>query len=242
MRKSLSTLSRHTLILALSLLAIAMPLLFQELGCSSAAALKPVTGAAEQAAGPSGQSAAEQPAQTPAAQAATEPTQSGPVVPVSDPAISDGLGSRITPTNELVPTGMPPTIDMTQYRLTVEGLVDNPLSLSYGEIIKYPAVTGTIMVNCAGLFTNNAQWTGIPLKVLLTDARVQMSANKITFEALDGYLQTLSLEEAQQPGVLLAYMVNGEPLPALQGYPLRLVVKGQGGNLWVKWLTRIRVR
>lgn len=68
---------------------------------------------------------------------------------------------------------------------------------------------------------------------------VKPEASEVTFYAIDGYSETLSLEEAQQEGVLLAYAVNGQTLPTEHGYPLRLVVKGKYGAYWVKWMERI---
>jgi len=75
---------------------------------------------------------------------------------VSDPAISDSLNIAITPTEELATTGSTPLVDMATYHLTVEGLVDNPLTLTYAEVLKYPAVTATILLVCPDLFKDNA--------------------------------------------------------------------------------------
>jgi DMSO/TMAO reductase YedYZ molybdopterin-dependent catalytic subunit len=70
---------------------------------------------------------------------------------------------------------------------------------------------------------------------------VQPGAQQLTFEAMDGYETSLSLQDAMQEGVFLAYAVNGETLPLVHGYPLRLVVEGQYGYEWTKWIERIEV-
>lgn len=160
---------------------------------------------------------------------------------VSDPAISDSINIPITPTEELATTGGMHVIDIATYRLTVEGIVENPLTLTYDEVLKYPAVTATILLVCPNLFTNNAQWTGVPVKALLTAAGLKQGVTKIIFVGVDGYKQSLSPGETQEPGVFLAYLVNGKALPPEQGFPLRLVVKGQYGSIWVKWVERIIV-
>lgn len=157
----------------------------------------------------------------------------------SDPAISDSINTPLTRIEELSVTGSTQKVDISRYHLTLEGLVDNPLSLTYDEVLKYPAVTGTILLVCPDLFTNNAQWTGVPVKTLLTAAGVRPGATRVTFTGTDGYRQTLSLEDAGRPGVLLAYLVDGTTLPPEHGYPLRLVAKGQYGNVWVKWVEHI---
>jgi DMSO/TMAO reductase YedYZ molybdopterin-dependent catalytic subunit len=159
----------------------------------------------------------------------------------SEIIVDESAPATITPTAELATTGSAPTVDISSYRLKIEGLVDNPLSLTYTEIKNYPSVRGVILLVCTDLFTNNAQWTGVPVAALLDTARVRQGATRITFTAIDGYTQTLAVSATRDKGVFLAYLVNGQPLPPEQGFPLRLVVRGKTGNLWVKWIDRITV-
>jgi DMSO/TMAO reductase YedYZ molybdopterin-dependent catalytic subunit len=130
---------------------------------------------------------------------------------------------------------------MSSYRLEVDGLVDRPLSISYDELKSFPSVTETALLICPALFVDNAQWTGVPVTYLLQSAGIQARANKITLIGLDGYRQILSIDDVQNESVFLAYSVNGQALPAVQGYPLRLVVKGKYGTIWVKWVQSIQV-
>ena len=116
-----------------------------------------------------------------------------------------------------------------------------PQSLSYQELLEYPTVTEVVTLVCPGAFTDNAEWTGIPVAVLLVEAGIKPEATVVRFHALDGYRATLSLEVAQQEGVFLAHTVNGQILPLDHGYPLRLVVKGEYGEHWAKWVERIEV-
>lgn len=161
-----------------------------------------------------------------------------------DPAEVDNSNLPVTPVDELNVTGpaVAPEVNIAEYRLTVDGLVTNPLSLTYEELLAYPPITEVVLLICAFTFADNAEWTGVPLNTILAEAGIKPEASKVDFYALDGYHISLSLETAQKEGVFLAYAVDGQVLPARHGYPLRLVVKGQFGDRWIKWVERIEVR
>ena len=158
-------------------------------------------------------------------------------------AVFDNSQLPVTPIEDLHIKGAGPkkSVDITKYRLTVDGLVNKPLILTYGEIMNYPPVIQVVLLVCPNFFADNAQWTGVLVSTLLTEAGVMPQAKKVTFYALDGYQRTLSLEEAQSDGVFLAYTVDGQVLPEEHGYPLRLVVKGVFGDRWVKWVVHIKI-
>jgi DMSO/TMAO reductase YedYZ molybdopterin-dependent catalytic subunit len=159
----------------------------------------------------------------------------------SNPATVDNSNLPITPIEELHTTAPSPDIDTQQYQLLVDGLVEQPLSLTYSEILSGPSVTKVVLLICPGVFVDNAEWTGVPASWLLREAGVNPEAKELAFYSVDGYSKTLSLEDAQMDGVFLAHHVNGEMLPLEHGYPLRLVVEGQYGYMWVKWVNRIQV-
>ncbi|MFC1942031.1 molybdopterin-dependent oxidoreductase [Chloroflexota bacterium] len=158
-----------------------------------------------------------------------------------DPAEVDNSNLPITPVDNLGVTGDAPTVDIAAYRLSVEGLVETPLSLTYESILKYPTDTEVVLLICPFTFADNAEWTGVPVTSILADAVLKPEARKITFFAVDGYSSEMSLEDVQQDGVFLAHTVNGQILPAEHGYPLRLVIKGWYGGHWIKWVERIEV-
>jgi len=148
----------------------------------------------------------------------------------------------ITPLEELHTTGVAPEVNIEDYRLVVDGLVDTSLSLTYEAILAYPVVTEVVLLICPGFFTDNAEWAGVPVTTLLAEAGIKPEASKVTFHALGAeYQVVLPLDLVQQDGVFLAHTVNGQILPAEHGYPLRLVVRGNYGYDWVKWVTRIEV-
>src|SRR6184192_4074970 len=160
-----------------------------------------------------------------------------------------------------------PTVDVANYELSVGGRVRNPLRLTLDEIASRPATTLAVTLECAGNCrarlsprpmsqpwlgeaVGTAEWTGISLASILQEAGPLPESVDIVFTGLDRgvqggieqwYERSLSLEDASRPEVLLAYAVNGVPLPPQHGYPLRLVVPGWYGMTNVKWLRRIRV-
>lgn len=162
---------------------------------------------------------------------------------------------------------LPTSIDPQAYRLKVGGKVDTPLELSLDEIKRLAEPIEVVAVNqCSGnsrghfqprvnggQLSNgamgNARWTGVPLKALLDKAGVQAGARQVAFNGMDkpplgegpDFIKALDLEHARDGEVMLAWAMNGEDLPMLNGYPLRLVVPGYYGTYWVKHLADIQV-
>jgi DMSO/TMAO reductase YedYZ molybdopterin-dependent catalytic subunit len=189
---------------------------------------------------------------TPVAPGVPSPTPAATPMTEIDAAVPEGIlhmhpsevdNSRfpITPIEELGRTGRPQEYDTDTYRLLVDGLVQNSLSLTYEDVLARPQVTETVLLICAGVFWDNATWTGTPLSLILEEAGPSADASAVRITGGDGYSQQLSLEEAMADGVFLAYEVNGETLPVEHGYPLRLVARHQYGSKWVKWVERIEV-
>lgn len=158
-----------------------------------------------------------------------------------DPARIDNSNLPITPADKLGATGVIQEVDIEQYRLTIDGFVSKPLSLTYEEILAYPPVTDVVLLICPGFFVDNAEWTGVPVATILAEAGIKPEAGFVSFYAPDGYRQILSLEYIRGNSVFLAHTVNGQILPAKHGSPLRLVVEDKYGSLWVKWVDRIEV-
>jgi sulfane dehydrogenase subunit SoxC len=138
-------------------------------------------------------------------------------------------------------TGSAPEIDITKYRLLVDGLVNSPLRLEYGAIMRYPTVTEVVLLICPEFFEDNAEWTGVPVSVILKEAGIKAGASQVSFYS-GSYQITLPLEKVLEKGVFLAHTVDGQILPKEHGFPVRLVVEGEYGSNWVKWLDRIEVK
>ena len=160
-----------------------------------------------------------------------------------------------------------PVVDPGAWRLHVGGRVGRELSLSLDDLRSRPAVTLPVTMECAGNgraqlsprplsqpwlleAVGNAEWTGTPLRGLLEEAGIEDDAVEVAFRGLDRgieggedqhYERSLSLADALGEDVLLAYAMNGQPLPPQHGFPLRLLVPGWYGMTSVKWLERITV-
>ncbi|AMB46699.1 molybdopterin-dependent oxidoreductase [Methylobacterium sp. AMS5] len=162
--------------------------------------------------------------------------------------------------------GIPTEIDPDTFRLEIKGKVETPLTLSLADLKGFGAVEITAVNQCSGnsrgffeprvaggQLANGAmgcaRWTGVPLKAVLDRAGVQAGARQVMFEGLDGpvlertpdFAKALDLDHARDGEVMLAYAMNGEDLPFLNGFPLRLVVPGYYGTYWLKHLNAITV-
>jgi sulfite dehydrogenase len=164
-------------------------------------------------------------------------------------------------------SGIPTSVDASSYRLRVGGKVNAPLELSLDDLKRLAEPLTFVAVNqCSGngrgYFTprvnggqlsngamGNARWTGVALKRVLEKAGIQSGAVQVSFGGLDrpplesgpSFIKALPIEHALDGEVMLAWSMNGEDLPLLNGYPLRLVVPGHYGTYWVKHLSDINV-
>ena len=125
----------------------------------------------------------------------------------------------------------------TEWELTVNGLVANPLSLNWTEIVAMPKTTVPAALICVD-FPNKVlmqgNWTGIKLQTLLEEAKPSPNVIKVAFYAADGYSTDLTIETANRDDVILAYEIDGTPLN-----DLRLVVPGKWGYKWISQVTVI---
>jgi DMSO/TMAO reductase YedYZ molybdopterin-dependent catalytic subunit len=158
-----------------------------------------------------------------------------------------------------------PDLAPPAWRLRVDGLVDQAQAFSLDALRALPARTERVTLECAGNGraqvsprypsipwveegVSTAEWTGVPLAQVLRAAGLQSTAREIVFWGADrgidrgighAFARSLAPGEAMREDVLLAYAMNGQPLPAQHGYPLRLVVPRWYGMASVKWLVRI---
>ncbi len=138
----------------------------------------------------------------------------------------------------------PPLVDLAAWTLSLGGLVERPLDLSYDALRALPAVGEMRTLLClgnpaGGESIGNAVWRGVSLDVLLAQVGVLPAATRVRVDAADGYHTSLPLERVVSRGVLLAYEMNGARLPREHGFPLRAVVPGLYGTKSPKWLTGI---
>jgi len=141
---------------------------------------------------------------------------------------------------------VPPEVDATSWRLNLTGLVDNPVSLTLDDIWARPSITQAVTLSCisnlvGGDLISSNYWTGIRFKDILEEAGVQSGAKEIAITAADGFYESVPLDEAMDERSLLVYAMNGDPLTAGHGFPLRLYVPGHYGMKLPKWITKMEV-
>nr|MBI3613657.1 sulfite oxidase [Nitrospirota bacterium] len=180
--------------------------------------------------------------------------------------------SWLTPTDRFFVRshfGPPPPdrIDKTTWRLALSGLVEHPLTLTFDDLSTFEKVSVTSVVQCSGNgrafhrptvpgvqwergAVGNARWTGIRLRDLLRRAGLKSNARHLQLQGADRpvaatvplFVRSIPVEKALHPDTILAYRMNGAPLPLLHGAPLRLITPGWMGDTCVKWLTDLTVQ
>jgi DMSO/TMAO reductase YedYZ molybdopterin-dependent catalytic subunit len=192
--------------------------------------------------------------------------------PILETPFSVFDGSELTPNDAFFVrwhlAGIPTTVDVSAFRLSVKGLVNKPLALTVAQLQKEFEPVEIVAVNqCSGnsrgLFNprvpggqwanggmGNARWKGARLKDILAKAGLAAGAKQISYNGLDRgvlpatpqFRKALDVDMAtSNPDILVAYEMNGEPLPLLNGFPIRLVLPGWFATYWMKMLTDIEV-
>jgi DMSO/TMAO reductase YedYZ molybdopterin-dependent catalytic subunit len=161
---------------------------------------------------------------------------------------------------------IPQEVDATAHRIAVTGEVNRALSLSMDDLAKLPQVEIAAVNQCSGNSRGlsaprvaggqwengamgNALWTGVRLRDVLDRAGVKATAKQVQFDGLDrgifpatpDFRKSLDVDVARRDDVIVAYAMNGAPLPVLNGYPVRLIVPGWYSTYWVKMLSSITV-
>ena len=136
-----------------------------------------------------------------------------------------------------------PRFDPATRRLTVGGLVEKPLSLSYADVRDLPRVQQVSDFHCVtGWIVKNVTWTGVRIDDVLKHARPTAAATALNFVSSERpYEDTLTRKQADLPDVLLAYDMDGRPVPRQHGAPLRLVIPDMYGYKNVKWVEEINL-
>ncbi|OLD76872.1 MAG: twin-arginine translocation pathway signal protein [Candidatus Rokubacteria bacterium 13_1_20CM_4_70_14] len=164
---------------------------------------------------------------------------------------------------------IPNAVDLSTWRLSLEGNVERPLQIGFDELVKnFKAVSVAAVNQCSGNSRSrfqprvpgaqwgdggmgNARWTGVRLRELLASVGIKSGTVQLQFQGLDrgpgpagkgadAVMKSLDLTDPTLDDALVAYLMNDEPLPMLNGFPIRLVVPGKFGVYWIKHLTWIR--
>ena len=180
----------------------------------------------------------------------------------------DGFHEWITPVDRFFVrchTYFPERASLGEWRLKVDGVVSRPLTLTMDDLKTLPRVELVGVLECAGNgrsfyqprvagtqwtfgSVGNGRWAGVRFRDVLAKAGLKESAKQILLDGSDSPLgkmpkfqRTVPVQKALDPDTLLAYEMNGQPLPDEHGFPLRLIASGWAGDSWVKWLHHIEV-
>ncbi len=136
--------------------------------------------------------------------------------------------------------GVQPLFLPDKYRLTVDGAVSNPVSLSLDDLRALPSVTLTADFHCVTHWSRyDLTWTGVPFEAILDLAEPQTDATYVLQYGKDGYTTNNALSELTHPDVIVAYALNGDPIPREHGAPVRLIVPHLYAWKGSKFLTRM---
>ncbi len=180
----------------------------------------------------------------------------------------DGFRQWITPLDQFFVrchTYLPERANLSEWQLKLDGVVNQPLTLTLDDIKKMPRVELVGVLECAGNgrsfyqprvagtqwafgSVGNGRWAGVRFRDVLAKAGLKESAKEILLDGSDlplgtmpKFQRTLPVKKALDPDTLLAYEMNGQPLSDEHGFPLRLIAPGWAGDSWVKWLRHIEV-
>jgi len=137
-----------------------------------------------------------------------------------------------------------PNIDASKWTLKVDGLVDNPMTFDYNAVKAFPVMEDMRALECignplGGNLIGNVQWKGFDIQEVLKQVKVKSTATHARFEAADNYSTSVELNWITQPGVMMAYEMDGAPLTVKHGFPLRILMPGLYGQKMPRWITRI---
>jgi DMSO/TMAO reductase YedYZ molybdopterin-dependent catalytic subunit len=175
--------------------------------------------------------------------------------PTSTPTVSPGptgeveateyMGKELTPMRYQLNNAVQGTqyIDRATYKLMVDGLAENPLSLSYADLLAYPQISKLMDLNCVEGWDFTAKWTGPALTAIFNDAGVKPEAKIAIFYSTDvpeGY-SSLDLSYINEKNIIIALKDNDLTLPPERGFPFQVVAESKYGYKWSKWITRIEL-
>jgi DMSO/TMAO reductase YedYZ molybdopterin-dependent catalytic subunit len=165
--------------------------------------------------------------------------------PPGEVEATEFMGVKLTPISQQRNNALAGTqyINNETYRLAVDGLVDNPLSLSYADLLAYPQVSVLADLVCVEGWRFTAKWTGPTLNSIFADAGVEPEAKIAIFYSTDspvGYT-SLELSYIQDNNITIALKDNDITLPPDRGFPFQVVAEGKWGYKWAKWVTRIEL-
>ncbi|MFC1954054.1 molybdopterin-dependent oxidoreductase [Chloroflexota bacterium] len=136
----------------------------------------------------------------------------------------------------------PQHVDIENYQLKITGLVENPKSYTYDEVISnHQHYEKVVTLDCVEGWSATILWEGLMVRDLLTEAGSLPNAKVIIFHAYDGYTTSVPIDYITNNDIIMAYKMNEIALPTERGFPFQLVAESKWGYKWIKWITEIEL-
>ena len=136
----------------------------------------------------------------------------------------------------------PQQVDIENYQLEIAGLVQNPNSYTYGEVINnHQNYKKVVTLDCVEGWSATILWEGLLVRDLLAEVGPLPDAKVVIFHAYDGYTTSLPVDFIMNNDIIMAYKMNEIPLPPERGFPFQLVAESKWGYKWIKWITKIEL-
>jgi DMSO/TMAO reductase YedYZ molybdopterin-dependent catalytic subunit len=166
-------------------------------------------------------------------------------IPPGEVEAAEYMGVKLTPIEDQRNNALAGTqhIDRDSYRLTVDGLVERPLSLTYDDLTEYEQISKLMDLNCVEGWDFTAKWTGPALTSIFDDAGVKPEASIAIFHTADvsGGYTSLDLSYIRDNNIIIALKLNDITLPPERGFPFQVVAESKFGYKWAKWVDRIEL-
>jgi DMSO/TMAO reductase YedYZ molybdopterin-dependent catalytic subunit len=136
----------------------------------------------------------------------------------------------------------PQYVDIEKYQLEINGLVQNPVSYTYDEVVNsYMHYKKVVTLDCVEGWSVTILWEGVLVRDLLEEAKPLPEAKVVIFHAYDGYTTSLPLDYIVNRDILMAYKMNEITILPERGFPFQLVAESKWGYKWIKWITGIEL-
>ena len=136
----------------------------------------------------------------------------------------------------------PQKVNIESYQLKISGLVENPMTYAYGEVLSnHQSYKKVLTLDCVEGWSVTLLWEGVLVRDLIEVANALPSTKVIIFHAYDGYTTSLPIEYIMNNDILMAYKMNEVTIPQERGFPFQLVAESKWGYKWIKWITEIEL-
>jgi DMSO/TMAO reductase YedYZ molybdopterin-dependent catalytic subunit len=158
--------------------------------------------------------------------------------------VTDYQGEKLSTINDFRENSIhgPQKIDTTTYKLKITGLVSNPMSFNYHDVIKYNQnYKKVVKLDCVEGWGVNILWEGVLVKDLINKAKPLSQTKIVIFKAYDGYSTSFPIDYIMKNDIMIAYKMNNVTIPPERGFPFELVAESKWGYKWIKWITEIEL-